>query len=123
MISTYIKVQTKFEGLHRWKNAPTEVGFLSLPHRHIFSAKITIKTADADRGVEFFMVKRQLDDTISRLVTSSGRDFNQLGLPLYEASCEQLAMAIGNIMRSYGYVVERVEVSEDEENSGIAVWS
>lgn len=103
--STTIHVVTRFEGFHRWADAPLDVVFLRAFHRHVFNVRVYIPVTHDNRQVEFFQFKRKLDDYIK--ATLEGRQF--------ELSCEQIAKLILETFPE----ATAVEVREDEENGAI----
>ena len=103
--STTIHVVTRFEGFHRWKDAPEDVAFLRAFHRHVFNVRVYIAVTHDNRQVEFFQFRRKLDDYIK--ATLAGREF--------ELSCEQIAKMI---LEAFPQATA-VEVKEDDENGAI----
>ena len=104
----YVFVNTRFEGCHRWPEAPSEVGFLKDLHRHEFHVKLSIKVTHNDRDIEFIMLKRWLDDYINTSI-----DF----MPDTK-SCEDMASKIieGACLK-WGDTRDMIcTVSEDGEN-------
>lgn len=111
-ISTNIVVKTQFESLHQWPKAPNEVEFLRHPHRHIFHVKVTLPVNHDDRELEFFMVKKKVDEYIVG-------EINQRGF-LGTMSCEQIALQILKYLTViYTIPYATVEVFEDDENGAI----
>lgn len=107
---TWIHVKTLFEGFHHWKDAPDEVAFLKNLHRHLFHVKASITVGHDDRELEFFMVKRVMDEYLDFMLKEKK---NIVG------SCEMVATDLIYYLRiKYGDDRDyRVEVSEDGENS------
>lgn len=103
-----ITVQTSFEDLHCWPDAPDEVAFLRNPHRHVFMVTVEMEVFHNDREVEFIMLKRKIDQFISE----------DLGLKNLTKSCESIAERIGHYLRNeYGFDRDlNVSVFEDGEN-------
>lgn len=94
MNKTYIIVRTRFEGYHAWPDAPIEVDFLKYHHRHIFYIEAKLPVSHDDRQLEFFMVKRFIDDFIYEKYPDG---------KLRAKSCEMLAEEILNALQSnYG---------------------
>ena len=93
--------------------APDEVSFLRYPHRHMFKCKAEIEVKHNDRELEFFMVKKFLEEETKRCLdphyASSFRS---------SSSCEVMAMHFLTILRlKYGKNRKiKVEVWEDGEN-------
>ena len=112
---SFILVRTSFEGIHKWNDAPIEVDFLKCPHRHIFHVEAKLPVTHDDRQLEFFMVKRILNDIIDKLYPQ---------VEIGQKSCEMIASEIGEeIMKVYGFRKDfSVSVSEDNENAGIVEW-
>ena len=122
MTKCYIKVRTTFEALHQWPEAPPEVSFLAHPHRHVFVAYVTVLVRHGNRDVEFFALKELIDQAVGWLTLSTKKETAEvsgIGLPLIKLSCEDIALFIGNYLKKIGIIVKQVEVSEDDENSGI----
>lgn len=112
----FIEVRTQFEGLHRWPDAPDEVGFLKTKHRHMFHVRVRIGVGGDDRELEFIIVKNRLLKFIDRTTSLNGTIVKDLG----SMSCEMMARNIGkHILRSWGPREIEVEVSEDGENGAI----
>lgn len=103
-----ITVQTQFEDVHCWPDAPEEVSFLRNPHRHMFMVTVEMEVYSDDRELEFIMLKREIDTFIREEITK---------LPISK-SCEQMAELIGQYLKTvYGF--DRglnVSVYEDGEN-------
>lgn len=111
MNKTFIIVRTRFEGRHCWPDAPIEVDFLKCVHRHIFYVEAKLPVSHGDRQLEFFMVKRFIDDFLYEKYPD-GR--------LWRNSCEMLAEEILCALQS-NYELRKgvsVYVFEDGENGG-----
>jgi hypothetical protein len=108
----YIKVKTDFVGFHRWKDAPDSTAFLRDYHRHIFYVGVSIEVSGSDRELEFFEVKNTLEEYTKAF---EGEYFDM--------SCEHIAERIyGFLIGVYGEDRKyTIEVSEDNESSGILV--
>jgi len=103
---TCIWVTTTFVGYHLWADAPDEVSFLRNNHRHLFYVCLEVAVKHLDREVEFFILKKQLNDFIDRH-WSEGH---------FASSCEMIAQSILEHFTAQHYHVRRVSVSEDNEN-------
>ena len=102
-----IIIKTQFVGLHQWSSAPDEVAFLRNLHRHQFRVR-TIIGVTYSRQLEFFMVKKKLDDYIQCSLLNELHNNSEM-------SCEDLALKIQGFLQScYGSDV-KVLVSEDGE--------
>ena len=110
--SMKIFVTTQFEGLHRWKDAPEEVGFLREYHRHMFHVRFEVEVTEEDRELEFILVKRELNRLLKNYERAS-----------FDLSCESLAKLIVDFMTRKGAICEgrdcSCEISEDGENGAI----
>lgn len=93
-------ITTRFEGMHRWENAPDDVSFLRNIHRHVFHVRLVKSVSHEDRDIEFIQLKRRVD----RYIYNMG----DLG------SCEMIA---SDLLRAFE--ADCVEVSEDGENGAI----
>lgn len=117
MLRRYITVKGNYEGWHEWADAPVEVEFLRNEHRHNFKWTVTIEVGHADRALEFFMVRRQLDIDINYWLRIN--KWRHLG------SCEMQAEKILDFAKHW-YGEDRyyyVSVSEDGENDGDVEWN
>lgn len=110
-----IYIQTQFAGYHRWDAAPNEVAFLRNRHRHIFHVKVSVPVRHNDRDIEFFMMKKVVDNFILNVIDPD--NCQDVG------SCEMLCERIADyVHRHYEYnwdEIVTVEVSEDRENGAI----
>lgn len=104
-----IYISTSFEGIHQWKDAPDEVGFLRNPHRHIFNVKVWFEVNHNDRDLEFFIMKWKVDEFIQTL--------SQNEYWLYQVwSCEMIADQIHDWFQFDNEKITKIEVNEDWEN-------
>ena len=105
------------EGIHCYPAALSDpnladVSFLGHPHRHMFHHRVELEVFQNDRDVEFIQFKRWLES----LYTSGTLELNY-------KSCEMMAEdMIGHIIAKYPNRTVRVEVSEDNENTGIVTY-
>jgi NTP pyrophosphatase (non-canonical NTP hydrolase) len=111
-----IVINTQFEGFHHYPDAPKEVEFLKLNHRHMFHVEVQIEVFHDDRELEIIMVKRALTQFLT--------DNKRLGT----GSCEMLCKSVQQwLKRKYPagpQMFERVvhvKVMEDGEN-GAMLW-
>ncbi len=107
-ITKSIIVKTVFNGEHMYEDAPEEIKFLRELHPHIFFVSANIEVTNSTRELEFFMVKRVIDDYCKEFLTgNSGR------------SCETMAESIINLLhKKYGKRNCTVTVYEDNQNAG-----
>jgi hypothetical protein len=111
-IRRWILVRTEFEGVHHWPDAPEIVSFLRHPHRHLFKLEVRFCVLHPDREMEFFIMKNEVKSYLEEL-----RVF-LIHNP--EMSCEAMAEWMLLKAKNNGYYCDRVVVSEDGENDGIA---
>lgn len=109
-MKTCIYITTTFVGFHSWKDAPDEVAFLRHPHRHIFHVKATFEVSHDNRELEFFMIKKEIDDWIASFYPST---------VVLSKSCEMIAKDIFITFSKLYCSMVSVEVSEDGENGSI----
>lgn len=101
--SAKVVIKTQVEGFHSFRHAPEEVAFLKNEHRHIFDVT-AILPETKDRSLEFFIVKRALDDLC--------RDIFKEDL-----SCEGYAKEVADkLLSTYKLPNCEVRVFEDNEN-------
>ena len=108
-----IYIQTQFTGYHRWDDAPDCVMFLRNAHRHIFHVKVTVPVAHNDRDIEFFMMKRMVDNFILRQIIENANEDGNMG------SCEMMAEKIAMFISEHYKRTVEVEVNEDNENGAV----
>lgn len=117
-----IEVKTQFDGYHAYPGAPDEVSYLQHAHRHQFQVEAQISVAHNNRELEFFMVKRELDEFIEKSNMAGCIDIRvgTTGQPPL-ISCEMMAVRIAKHLHTlYGddrYI--NVKVSEDGQNAAI----
>lgn len=112
MNTTTIFVTTEFVQLHKWAEAPLEVGYLADLHRHLFKVQLEIEVLHNDRELEYHTILRELGWMISEELL---RAWN-IGW-----SCEDVAQRILTWAK-HKYperTLYRVTVSEDGENGSI----
>lgn len=110
----YIFIKTQFEKLHKWENAPKSEAFLRNLHRHIFHVKVTISVEDDDREIEYFALKKKVDQIIKNHITGTTDTHKET------MSCEQIAEIILDVLElEYDNNEIQVEISEDNENGSI----
>ena len=107
-IRTSITVQTRFECIHCWPEAPEEEYYLRQPHRHVMFVIACIEVKHNDRELEFIHVKHSLDCYLQT---------THFGLCV---SCEDIAHRVAKYLHSqYGDRNISVCVKEDNENGAI----
>lgn len=116
MSNASITVRTSFQGIHCWKDAPEQVAFLRYPHRHVFHVAVMCHVTHADRELEFFMVRQEVDSfLVDRFPPYHEKmpDLRQLG----QSSCETVADDIRLYLLALYKRNFSVSVKEDDENS------
>ena len=113
-----ITVKTSFEGIHCYPEAPDEVSYLRLPHRHMFGVGVTVEVFHNDREIEFIMLKH----IINRWLDVQ-RDDNDGVWHMERLSCEQVACMVADLVNEkFGVTKDGkvraicVTVDEDGEN-------
>lgn len=108
---TFIVVRFEWEGVHYWKDAPTEVDFLRKPHRHLFHGEVKLPVTHNDRELEFFIVKRFLQKTVTELYNFDMQNTS------CEMMCEDILEAV---KKKFGLSKEIIiSVFEDNENGAV----
>lgn len=104
-----ILIKNEISGMHRWPDAPDNVGFLRNPHRHVFTIVTEIEVRHDDRELEFFTVQLKIQ---SHLNTTNLMDGGS-------TSCEQLATNVARyVIDTFGEREVTCTVYEDNENAG-----
>lgn len=117
-MTTNIYVKTRFVALHRWKDAPEDIAFLRDYHRHEFHVKVTLLVTHAERQVEFYQFKRELDGYIQRNFAPMRTEFIR-----FDYSCETLAQMILCWCVVNNFPALSVDVNEDGDNGAIVYTS
>lgn len=100
----FIFINTSFEGFHSYPDAPNEVEFLRVNHRHIFHVKVAIEVFHNERDIEFILFKRFIESLIKT------NDFNS-------KSCEMISDELyKDVAEAYPNRNIEITVSEDGEN-------
>jgi hypothetical protein len=109
------------EHLHHFPGAPAlekpegvehDVSFLQHPHRHIFKFRVDVEVSDLNREVEFILMKRALQHVVD----------DEWAYDLGAKSCEMMAFDLYEVVKEFGWVPKRIEVSEDGENGAVVTW-
>jgi len=105
-VNKMIFVTTQKELIHKYPEAPEEVGYLKNSHRHIFFFRIYLEVQSNDREIEFIKFKHY----VNSILPKDGTDINS-------SSCEMLAEWLYNaISKVYPKRKMKIIVSEDDEN-------
>lgn len=104
----WAKVTCRFEGMHRYPDAPAEVSFLKHLHRHIFHITVFVEQFHNERDVEYIMLKRWLETFVDVAPWPE------------EMSCEAIAERVGTeVCAKHPGRRVMVEVNEDGENGAL----
>lgn len=91
-------------GYHRYPNAPEDVGYLALKHRHLFKFKVGIEVFHDDREIEFHQFLRWLESLYDKALVLDYR------------SCEMIADELAEVIKGrYPNRDIEIDVSEDGE--------
>lgn len=101
--------RTRFEGFHRWPDAPDEVAFLRDLHRHEFHVMAHIDVSHDDRECEFILLKRRVDKQIKKTLKGKKWDTETW-------SCEKWARHLLDELD-----LSVCEVTEDGENGAVVL--
>lgn len=113
-----IEVNTSFEALHQWTEAPN---FLRHPHRHQFEVTVWVETISGDlsRQLEFFEVKALIEAAVRHIlpempITTTNGSFSILNMEFLstEALSDLLYKEIRNKLRLTGQKV-KIRIMED----------
>ena len=102
-MKTRIIIQLRFEGYHRWKDAPDNCAYLRQWHRHQFWVRVE-KPIRTSRQIEFNLFKNEVQDYL----------FVKYRYRKFECSCEEIAEDI-----LINFKCNEVEVLEDGENGAV----
>lgn len=107
----FIVINTEFEKIHRYADAPEEVKYLRYPHRHTFYVNAKIQVFSDDREIEFILCKHLINDFIN-IEKDTWKE---------EVSCEMMAKYILEFLQEqYGeHRHYEIYVSEDNENGAL----
>ena len=103
-------------GFHGWPDAPEAYSYLRALHRHVFHARVDCKVEHNDRAVEFIDFKAKAQKAFESLGEVVDTAWSDIGIYFGSKSCEMLATELLKELRGKGYLVTRVEISEDGEN-------
>lgn len=112
MKRTSIYVSTSFTGFHCWPQAPEQVAFLRVLHRHRFGVKVQVAVTHSDRDVEFFILQADVNEYVRNVLQPTLAKKQSM-------SCEMMAEAIIDGLTLKKYLVRSVEVNEDGENGAL----
>lgn len=106
----FIKVKTQFEGFHKYANAPEKVKFLRERHRHMFGVSVKMEVTESNRELEYFLVLEDVKFLVKKYLKQTTET----------DSCEMIAeFFLDYLETKYKNRMIEVEISEDNENSGI----
>lgn len=104
----WAKVTTRFEGFHKYPDAPEEVWFLKHMHRHMFHVTVWLQQFHTERDIEYIMFLHKLETMVQSLRNGQAK------------SCETMAEQIVRwVMGEYPGRTVKVEVTEDGESGAL----
>lgn len=103
-------------GFHAWPDAPKDVGYLALRHRHVFTFRVGVRVDGLDRDAEFHQMQRNMRMLFDGYESRSYGEYE-----FADRSCEHLALEMREHMQEW-YDVASVEVWEDDENGSRLEW-
>jgi hypothetical protein len=118
-INRFIVVRTNFVAFHKYRIAgeiDPSIKFLENIHRHNFHVTVKIQVHHDDRELEFFLVKKGIEDWIGENLSNK----------TFESSCEMFAEKILKEYLFFTYGGNRmytITVSEDGESDGIIEYN
>lgn len=101
-------------GFHCWPEAPEQVDFLRVRHRHLFCFRVEYEVSHGEREVEFFLARLDVCRVLQVHEREHGLEFGTL-------SCEDIAQEIHRRLPN-GRKPSAVEVWEDGENGARLEW-
>lgn len=107
-MKSYIIIRTVKEGFHQWNSAPIETKFLRYPHRHLFHIEVKLEVGDLDRELEFFAVKKVVDEWAQLFYSESSN-----------LSCEMMCLNLNRYLKLKNYPVHSISIFEDNENGAL----
>lgn len=116
ILSGSVFITFDFVGFHRWPEAPDEVDYLRVRHRHLFKVRVDVSVEHQDRAIEYHMLKRSIKSWRMLPVENHAGEY-EFG----SMSCEAIASTLLQNLQTYypDRPYYRVEVSEDGENGSV----
>lgn len=111
--ATSIWCTHRFNAIHHWPNAPDECGWLRYPHHHEFVVRLEVSVSHDDRDVEFILLAREVGDLVEDVLALESEPTSEDDLVFLRWSCEMWARYIAWAVKSKGYRVVSVQVSEE----------
>lgn len=111
---TTITSTIRVHGTHCWPNAPDEVGYLRVVHRHEFVIRMKVRVYHDDRDVEFHMLQAQATRLLCGIFHRA--EGSPWGIDFGGHSCEDIARLLGRALQGEKVDVQTVAVWEDDEN-------
>ena len=102
-------VTWKLHGTHCYPNAPDEVAYLKVEHRHLFGFKVTLDVTHQDREIEFHMLQNRCIEFCK----------DKMGLD--HMSCEMMATKVLTFVEGLHGTNRNTEVQVDEDGECGAV--
>lgn len=100
-------------GFHYYLNAPQDVDYLRMRHRHLFKFKVTVEVSHGNRAIEFHQFQTKLENL-----------YNTGTLEMDHKSCEMMGEELINQILTLHPTLTfiEVEVSEDGECAGVTTY-
>lgn len=114
---TSIFINTSFEAVHTYKDAPEVVKYLRYPHRHIFEVSLDIEVFHDDREIEFIILKSDINRFLQLKYGSKdigGKSCEMIAKEIVEHVCKSVTDTDEMKPRAITCIV-----SEDGENGAI----
>jgi len=117
-MKTWLIINLRVPGFHKWENAPEEHAYLKNLHRHEFHIKVEM-LADRNRKWEFIDIKSQLTLWLYENFPSDINTSDSISLEdMPKQSCEGFAEVIAKEFVAENYTCSKIRVTvlEDGEN-------
>jgi hypothetical protein len=109
--SAQIWVRELLPVFHVWPGAAEKLAYLANRHRHLFDVRAFVRVGHVDREIEFFALADQVRDWWGPGERECGG-----------ASCEAIAVELGNHLIDNGLAVTSVQIAIDGEGGAIVDW-
>ena len=118
---TTISASFTIPGWHMWPDAPEEVRYLRVLHRHDFRVTVEVYVGHDDREVELHLLALAAQARLRLLYAPA--EYKVDGLLFHTDSCERIARVLGRVLiEEEDLLVRSVSVFEDENFGAKAVF-
>lgn len=103
--------------MHNWPEAPPTREYLSKPHRHLFTIRVTVAVTELNRQVEFHDMQSEIRHALNAR-------YGWIDQQVYEfnnRSCEMIAADIATALPEE-WKIAVIEVTEDDECGAILTF-